>query len=510
MIKCTAYLRGFFCLLLALGASIFAGESTPIIAILHTNDVHGRFAESAKVIGHDRIATLFKETRRRIPATVLLDAGDAIQGTGLVKWNKGRAAIAVMNAAGYDALVLGNHEFDYGWDNLTALARQADFPFLTQPVVSEDTSGFIAAALFERGGRRIGVFGLTTPETKQSSDGGFGRYFGETEELLAYAGAMAASLRRAGAEVVVCLAHLGVDDQGFITSYELRDRVGGIDVIVDGHSHTPLSEIAQVEGKALIVSTGEHAEAVGMVEFHCQAGRLVATARSIAKDETDDDIVPDAAVSAVIAKWVAESEAHGKTVLTRSPIFLAADRLVMRTRETELGNLMADAIRQATDCDAALINGGNIRAPLPEGKVTVADIDAMLPYDTTILTAEVPGGAIREALELSVSRYPGEFGGFLQVSGLTFAFDPAKPAGKRVIDIAVGGKPLDDDRLYRIAACDWLAAGGDGYEMLIEPFKKAAGNEILVLIDLFVRYLNERKFELTPTLEERIVPIAAQ
>lgn len=505
----TILLRGVCCLVLFLGSIGLAGEGEPAMAILHTNDVHGRFAVSDEAIGHDRIAALFEETRRKIPATLLLDAGDAVQGSGLVKWNKGKAAIEIMNAAGYDAMALGNHEFDYGWDELTALAALAEFPFLTQTVVSEGAPGFEAAALFERGGRRMGVFGLTTPETRQASGGGVGRYFGETEELLAYAGAMAAALRRSGAEVVVCLAHLGVDDQGFLTSYELRDRVGGIDVIVDGHSHTPLAEIVQAEGRALIVSTGEHAEAVGLVEFHCIGGRLVPLARSLAKEEVNR-LEPNPVTEAIVARWVTAAGERGSTVLTRSPVFLDASRANVRTRETELGNLLADAVRSATGCDVAVVNGGNIRAPLPEGNVTIADIDAMLPYDSTIQTAKVRGGAIRDALELSVSRYPGEFGGFLQVSGVVFAFDPDRPTGSRVTTVEIGGRPLEDDQLYEMATCDWLASGGDGYEMLIEPFKNPSGDEVVALADMFIRYLDGRGADEAPTIEGRIVPDGKQ
>ena len=493
------------CLILALGPLVLAGESAPILAILHTNDVHGRFAASDKSIGHDRIAAVLAETRQWIPATLLLDAGDAVQGSGLVSWNQGEAAIEIMNAAGYDALTLGNHEFDYGWDNLALLADKAEFPFLTQPAVSENAPGFEAAVLFERGGRRIGVFGLTTPETKQSSAGGFGKHFGETDELLAYAAAMTASLRSAGAEAVVCLTHLGVEDAGFLTSYDLRDRVSGIDVIIDGHSHTPLAEIIQAAGKSLIVSTGEYAEALGVVEFHCADGKLIPLARSITKEETAG-LAPNPSVAAIIAKWSAEAEGRNGRVLARSAAALDASRWLVRTQEAELGNLLADAIRAATDCEAAFINGGGIRSSLPAGEVTAADIEDVLPYDATVLTAKLLGGIIKEALEHGVSRYPEEFGGFLQVSGLTFSFDPKHPAGKRITGVTIGGLPLDADRLYKISVVDWLAFGGDGYEMLVEPFKKLPASEMPKLIDVFARHLNQHKDGPPPVIEGRISP----
>lgn len=481
-----------FLLLAAAAAGSDSADSSPVMAvILHTNDVHGHFAASDRTLGHDRVAAIFRDVRRRVPAALLLDAGDAAQGAPLVKWNRGEAAVEIMNAAAYDGMTLGNHEFDYGWDATLRLAALADFPVFTQPVVSGGEKGFEAAAVFERGGRRIGVFGLTTPETKQASAGGAGREFGSTEEILAYAGAMAHSLRRAGAEIVVCLAHLGVDPQGFITSYDVRDGVDGIDLIVDGHSHTPLADIVQADGRALVVSAGEHAQALGLVEFRCEGGRLRPFARSIAWDEAAD-FAPDPAVAAVVAKWVGETNARGSRVLARTSAEWSAERAVVRVREAGIGNAITDAMREATGADAAMLNGGGIRSGLPAGDVTVNDFEAVLPFDMTVRTARVRGGVIGEALELSVSRHPSEFGGFLQLSGIVLVFDAVKPAGRRVVSVSIGGEPLDADRFYSLSLCDWIAGGGDGYGMFVEPFRGSFGAGAPLLVDVFADYLNRR------------------
>ncbi len=494
---------GAFCLFLMASTFALAGELVPALAILHTNDVHGRFAESKESLGHDRIAAIYRQTRERIPATMLLDAGDAIQGMPLVKWNKGEAAIRIMNLVGYDGMALGNHEFDYGWERLLALLELSEFPFLTQPVVSEGKKGFEAAAIYERGGRRIGVFGLTTPETKQSSGGGFNKDFGTGEDTVAYAEAMVYSLRNAGAEVVVCLAHLGSEEQGFLTSYGLRDRVDGIDLVIDGHSHTPLAEIEQVAGKALVVSSGEYAGALGLVEFYPDGARLRPVARSIGKKEAAD-VEPVPAITRAIAEWGALTEARGSRVVAFTPVFLNANRDVVRTREAEIGNAMADSMREATGAAVALVNGGSIRASLQAGDLTANDIESVLPYDTVVLTADVRGGAIREALELSVSSYPDNAGGFLQVSGLAFAFDPKKPAGRRVTKIEVGGKALDDDQIYSLSVTDWMAMGGDGYEMLVKPFSEASDAKVVTLIDVFIDHLGRNR-DNPPVTEGRIV-----
>ena len=478
------------------------------MVILHTNDVQGRQAASSEAIGHDRIAALFAEMRRTTPATFLFDAGDAAQGTALVKWNKGEAAIDIMNAAGYDGMVLGNSDFDYGWDNALALADKAEFPIFTQSFVLRNAPGLQTAALFERGGRRLGVFGLTTPETVQASYGGFGRNFGTTEELFAYADANVQALRKAGAEVVVALTHLGKDDLGFLTSYQLRDNVQGIDVIIDGHnySNTPLLDIVQVEGKALIVAAAEHAQSLGVVEFYSINGRLTPRARSIAREDAAT-ASPAPSVTTVIDRWISESRARGARVVTRSPVRLNADRISLRSRETELGNLTTDAMRAATGADVALLNGGSIRDSLPQGDVTNAAIEGILPYDTTVIKAEVPGSILREALELGVSHYPNEAGGFLQASGISFSFDPAQPAGKRLLQVAVGGQPLNDARVYTVATGDWIASGGDDFVMLKAPFKTPLDGKTWTLIDILAEYLNQNGNKPIPGIEGRITII---
>lgn len=175
---------------------------------------------------------------------------------------------------------------------------------------------------------------------------------------------------------------------------------------------------------------------------------------------------PDAAVEKGLRTLEKANEKLLSEVVAHSDRELTGERAVLRCRESEIGNLCADAIRWRTGAEIAVINGGSIRADLPSGNVTKGDVMAILPFGNTVQVAEIKGSAIREMLEHSVFAYPAAFGGFLDVSGMSFRFDPDQPAGSRVKDISVGGQPLDESRTYRIASSDFNFAGGDGYEML--------------------------------------------
>jgi 5'-nucleotidase len=476
-----------------------ANASQPF-AIIFTNDVHGYYAASDGVFGHDYIASVIDDSKKTTPATFVLDAGDATQGILFANKSKGHSAIDVMNAVGYDAMVLGNHEFDFGFENTKALRKTARFPFLTQPSVSQGIEGFPAYIVIERGGVKLGVFGITTPNSKRSSYGGFNIDFGTADDIIQTAKDGVAALQKEKVDFIVCLAHMGVDDTGEGTSYAIRDSVDGIDLIIDGHSHTALADIEQAAGKSPIVSTGEYAGSIGIAEVADGVVRYKTCKRS-----DFASLAPKASVTEVISKYQSEIDKLSAAVIGISPVAAKYVREEMRTSETVLGDIVTDGIRSAAGTDIAFMNSGSIRAALEQGDVTFADAYAVLPYLNFTLAANVKGSVVREALEQSVRDYPNPAGGFLQVSGLNFSFDPDKPAGGRVTEVTVGGAPLDDGKNYSLAVNDWLANGGDGYSMLVKPFMTTIQMKepnLSSLTDIFVWYLGAMSS--APNAGERI------
>ena len=489
------------------------------VVILHTNDTHGGDAAGEKSIGTAGVAQLKKDFEAAGATVLLLSAGDAIQGDPLVNLDKGASAIEFMNAAGYDAMCPGNHEFDYGRDNLEELADKAEFPILCANLVNKSTGKpiFEANKVFElEGGKKIGVFGLATPETASKANPKYveGLEFLQGEKLYECAQKQVDELKAAGCDLIVCLGHLGVDEGSEPNrSIDVASHVNGIDLFVDGHSHSDNETIAAAAGGsnvvngALIVSTGTKLANVGVYicgeepEYgYVSAGEYTGSDPDVAKLIDERSAAVDSELSAVFAK---------------SEVLLDGNRAPgVRTQETNLGDFAADAILwQAREylggddkVDAAFTNGGGIRDSIAAGDVTMKTMKTVFPFGNAVYTLDLTGAQILEMLEANTNTTPTANGGFPQVSGMSFTIDttvpyvngekygdttfyaPAEP-GARVKDVKVGGEPLDLDKTYTLATNDFTAAGGDAYYVLTQA---ANGyNTTVSLEDALVNYTRE-------------------
>jgi 5'-nucleotidase len=491
----------------------FAADGDTVV-ILHTNDVHGYYEASDTTIGHDTIAGIYASEKENGNA-VLVSAGDMVQGNYFVNNNRGEAAMEIMSAAGYDLMTLGNHEFDYGIDRLLELRNMVDNPiFMTQ--AGFKGINWAAPQIIEAGEYKIGFFGITTPETVQSSSGGRDIDFGTFESIMQYANDSAKSLREDGADIVISLSHMGIYDQGYGDIYKLRDGTQGIDLFIDGHSHTPLADITEESDKPLIVSAGQYAQFLGKVTFTKSSDGWTVKAESLTPETanayalTEKGETAKADVKKIIDKWTENAVEKGKAVVADNETAMTAVRHDLRTGETVIGNFIADAIKSSTGADVALMNGGSIRADIPAGDITVADINSTLPFVNFIVMAELDGKTLRETLEHSLSFYPDETGGFLQVSGIKLTYNPNAAAGARITSIEVNGKPLEESAIYKVATNDWISGGGDGYTMLEKPFAKTlpvAHPEITSLTDAVTWYI-ETSPEI-PKAGERIIQTTA-
>ena len=464
-----------------------AGEMAGQIVILHTNDVHGA------IDGYAKVAALKAEYEAKGAEVLLMDAGDYIQGTTSVSVSKGATAVELMNLAGYDLATLGNHEFDYGMDNLQTILEKAEFGVVAANIQLNGKAAFDANKVFELAdGTKVGVFGLATPETATKANPAMikGVTFLAGDELYACAEQQVKALTEAGCDYIICLGHLGIDSESEPNrSIDVLSKVTGIDVFIDGHSHSDYEAVKAATngtgkvGDTLITSTGTAAANVGVVTISKDG--ITVSSVDLSKYEGSVKTVADRA-----AAIKAEIEAEYGAVFAKTEVDLNGERDPgNRTEETNLGDLIADAILWQASKDGslpvakenvvAITNGGGIRASIAKGDITKNDVNTVLPFGNTVTYVTVTGEVLLEALEASTYCTPEAVGAFPQVAGIEFTVDTSKAYDQgeqypdstyygpksinRVTITSINGKDFDPKATYVVVTNDFMAAGGDTY-----------------------------------------------
>ena len=491
------------CLILSLSCTAFAAdEAKPLTGktvILHSNDVHGAIDLYAAM------ASLKADYEAQGAEVILADAGDYSQGTVYVSVHKGADAVAMMNATGYDVATIGNHEFDYGYAQLAENMKAAKFKVLCADVLDADGKTiFDANTIIQKGGVKIGFFGLETPEAQTKANPklieGLKFLAGKDgKELYACADAQVAELQKNGADIIVCLSHLGIDGSSEpYTSYDLAKNVKGIDFIIDGHSH---SVITAGPNKEAIQSTGTAFANIGVITIDNATKKIVGNElkRIWHKEEVEgkdvtvvDYTTRDEKVAAA-AKAIIDpiNQAYGeKFAVSKVTLNGATAPDGNRDSETNLGDLITDAMLWKIRTDAALevdpemvvaiTNGGGIRATVTAGDITKKDINSVLPFGNTLAVVYVTGAELLEALEASTFCTPKSLGGFPQVAGLQFALKTYEkydanpepypkstyygPKSIQRVEIAgVNGFEFHKDAVYAVVTNNFAAGGGDTY-----------------------------------------------
>ena len=477
-------------LLLSLAVPVCAAETTTSttkdltghIVILHTNDVHGGIA------GYAKLAAVKESYTASGAYTLLVDAGDYIQGDPTVSASQGKTAIELMNSTGYDAATVGNHEFDYGYANLKTISAQANFPILAANVQYNGATAFDSHTIFTAAnGKKIGVFGLETPETATKAHPAKiqGVTFVGGQDMMKLAQTEVDTLKAAGCDYVICLGHLGIDAESTGNrSIDVLNAVTGIDVFIDGHSHSTLDQIKAATngtgkvGNAYLTSTGTKLANVGVVDI---APDGTITTSNVPLDTLTAE---NADTAAVIRRIQQQIDADYGAVFAQSEVQLNGEKAQVRTGETNLGDLITDAMlwqagTLGEKVDAAISNGGGIRASLSVGGLTKKDINTVLPFGNTLYLVKLTGAQLLEALEASTCSLPESIGAFPQVSGIEYTVNtgakfsstenyPGSTYGKpnavnRVTIQRVGGAAFDLAETYTIVTNDFLGAGGDTY-----------------------------------------------
>lgn len=496
MRKVLALLLSVVMTLTLLVSSAWADEPKPLdgkTVILHTNDVHGNIKEYAKV------AAMKDDYKAQGAQVILADAGDYSQGTVYVSLEKGKNAVTMMNLAGYDVATIGNHEFDYGYDQLKTNLESAAFKVVCANVLKDGNPVFDAYTMIIQGGVKVAFVGVETPEAQTKANPALiqGLTFLAGDEMYAAVQDQVNAARTAGADIVIVLAHLGVDSSSEPnTSYDLYKKVSGIDFIIDGHSHTVM--IKGPNGEK-IQSTGTALANVGAVIID-NATKKIESNQLIPiwhTEEVDGDNVTvydytksDETVANAAKAIIDPIDADYGQKFAESAVDLnGAKAPGNRTEETNLGDLITDAMMWAIKTKApgvdmnnavAITNGGGIRAAIAKGDITKKDVNTVLPFGNTLAVVYVKGSELLEALEASTYCTPKSLGGFPQFAGMEVelntaceydANDTTYPGStyfgpksiNRITIKTVNGKAFDKDATYAVITNDFLAAGGDTY-----------------------------------------------
>jgi 5'-nucleotidase / UDP-sugar diphosphatase len=477
------------------------------ITLLHTNDSHSRVFEGKyDGMGFAKLATLVKQHEEQNENTLLLDAGDTFHGKTFATLTKGESIANVLNAVGYDGLAAGNHDFNYGYERLLELSEIVDFPVLSANVIYEETGELVLPPYMikEVDGIKLGIFGLSTPETHYKTHPKNVEGLKFTDPVAA-ANKMIAELKEQGVDTVIALTHLGTDASSTDTSIKVAEGAPGIDLIIDGHSHTV--DNVGVSGTK-IVSAGEYLKNLGVINLEFTGKELTNVTASLTTKEDAATVEPDADTATLIDEIKTAQEEILAEVAGETTVTLDGERDQVRKGETNLGNLITDAMLDVTGADFALTNGGGIRASIDAGEITKGEVITVLPFGNYIQTKDVTGKDVKAALENGASGYPANHGAFSHVAGLTYKIDETKPAGERVHSIMIQGNPIEMDKTYSMATNDFLAAGGDNYEM----FKGLAHTgDFPALDEAVINYIKSHG-TVNATTEGRIVvePIATE
>lgn len=500
--------------------------------ILHTNDTHGRVERGTNgSLGITTVAAFKKALIAAGAEVILLDAGDTLHGKPIATVDQGKTIVALMNACGYDAMTLGNHDYNYGSEHLIELVKEMNFPVVAANVCNRaDGSDFVNdEIIIEKNGVTYGIFGLSTKETetKTNPKNVSSLVFCDPVKI---ARSQVNYLKQQDVDVIIALGHIGIDESSDPTSIDILNQVDGIDLFIDGHSHsTDASCAAKNNTDTLLVSNGEYLNTIGcvvvdenkdMTAYAITADDLAAAGVKTTLAEGETEAAVDAEVGPIVDEAVKALGVSLSKVVGTTDIYLDGVRENVRTTETNLGNLAADAIRWASGADVALTNGGGIRTSIEAGNITKAMLAEVFPFGNIVVSKKVTGQAIKDALEHGVKDYPATSGGFPQTSGMTFTIDANKEAGSRISNLKINGEKVDLTKMYVLASNDFTIAGGDGYTMIGDDlfptlFEFGALDEVLIqyiqtnpAVETYAvgRTLTVKAGETAPATEEDVNP----
>ena len=493
-----------FILIFLLSSTLYSQVPSIDLTILHINDFHGRLlpytvksiSEKIPVSGVAYLAQMINEERSKNPeGTILLSAGDMFQGTPQSNIFRGEPVVEIMNYLKFDAMAVGNHEFDWGQEVLQKLSSISNFPYLSANIVDKDGKYLPYLkpyVIIERKGIKIAIIGLTTPETAYITKPDYVKdlKFLDPVEILPN---IIDDVRNKGANLVVVLSHLGFD-----ADKELAEKVSGIDVIVGGHSHTVVTNPVVVRG-VIITQAGYNGIYLGVLEIKIQPETNIILGYTRENELKTVFAGPENKFDEKVAQIVDKYNSQLKEEFAKVVGETLVDLVRNYNEESNVGNVICDAMREAVSADIAFQNSGGIRTDIQKGPITMELVYTLLPFDNVLVTMDLTGKQILQLLEQSATLQKG----ILQQSGLKVKYDMTKPVGQRVVEVFVGDKPLELDKVYKVVTNDFLAAGGDNFVTFKEGKNLVYGD---MLRDVFIEYLKKHS-PISPKVEGRSIII---
>lgn len=516
--------------------SAVAAQAEMTLHILHTNDLHSRIEPINKYDstcdqetrdagecfgGVARVASKVAELRDQIAAqggnVIVLDAGDQYQGSLFYTTYKGKDVAEFMTAIGYDAMAVGNHEFDDGPEGLAVLSDGVAFPVISgnldlsrSNVLKGKVDDIVTLDI---GGEKVGIVSALATDTTETSSPGPNVIFMDEIDSLA---ADVQTLNDEGVDKIIALTHVG-----YLRDQQIAREVPGLDAVIGGHSHTLLGSMESAAGPYPTFVEGPDGTEVPVATAYAYSkylGHLVLTFDDdgiLTKAEgqpilLDNSVPEDKAIAARVAEMAAPIEELRQKVVARTAAPIDGGRDNCRAKECEMGNLVADAMLERVKdqgIDIAIANGGGLRASIDEGPVTMGEVYTVLPFQNTLATFRLSGKDVLAALENGASQYEEAAGRFAQVAGLKYTVDPDAEPGSRISDVMVrrdqGWAPLDPSATYGVVSNNYMRGGGDGYQVFAANASDAYdfGPD---LAEVLADYLASRGADFAPALDGRI------
>jgi 2',3'-cyclic-nucleotide 2'-phosphodiesterase (5'-nucleotidase family) len=466
----------------------------PDLHIIHFNDVYEIEPVSGGALGGAaRVATIFNEHANDNP--LILFSGDALSPSIMSSIFKGQQMIDVFNQLGLDYAVVGNHEMDFGLELAVERISQSQFPWLsanvTDAVSGAPYAGSIPSVLTDWNGVQVGIVGLLGNWLDLVGPNAQAQY----NDFITVGQQEVQNLKAQGAQFIIALTHMDMEEDR-----ALAQAIPDIDLIVGGHDHDPMHEIVN---NTLIWKTGSDFRTLGELKVFLIPGQkalilpnYIPVTASVAEEPN---------MAALVADYASTLDAELGQSVGETTVALDATRSGVRTTESNFGNLIADASRAFTNADVALVNGGGIRTDqmYGPGQLTRRDIQAVLPFGNVVITVEVSGADLVAALENGVSEVEKTSGRFPHISGATYKYDPAAPAGARILEVIVGGQALDPAKMYVVAINDFIGSGGDGYEVFANAPRRLSEAGGPLLANVVMDYVTQQG-TISPGVEGRI------
>lgn len=457
--------------------TVILGLQDTTIKIFHTNDIHGYAVETLddddvpEHIGYARAKTFIDA--QEADHKLIIDAGDVLHGQSFATITRGESMARLLQAMGTDIFVPGNHDFDYGAQRLLDLQEQYDLPIYANNVTKEGKTIFDGYIVQKFGRIKVGIIGITTPETpiKTSPKNVEGLSFSTPEEILMSAAERVYAMKKQKCNVIIAVMHMGDESYLEPNSVQLAQLLPDIDIIIDGHSHSVLEN--NKVGETYIASTGEYFENLGMITIHLKGKRVQSIEADLVPAAEFKDVEPNAEIAALIEDINGGIQPILEEVVATAPVRLEGERELVRSGSTNLGRMVAEAMRLETGADICITNGGGIRASIEPGDVTKGQIISVLPYGNMVMMVNATGEEIVQVLNDVM--IVGE-GAFPQFSGMTVEVTEDKKKGAdgveylcyKVKRVLINGAEIDPAKEYSVAINDFIYAGGDGYNAIVE------------------------------------------